>query len=88
MSTYPDPLWSWALALVGATGLYVVGRTNAWYAWLINLAAQVLWVVYALVTRQTGFIFSALLYGGVYAANAYTWYRRRNDLRVDPHGRG
>lgn len=69
MSAY----WSWVLAAVGVTGLYLAGR-KIWWAWLIGLAAQVLWVAYALATAQYGFLVSAFAYGWVYALNARRWF--------------
>lgn len=71
-------LWSYLLAAVGVTGLYLAGR-KVWWAWLIGLAAQVLWIAYALATVQYGFIVSALAYGWVYARNARLWRRQSRD---------
>ncbi len=65
-------IWSLVLAVVGIAGLYVAGR-KLWWGWAIGLGAQVLWVVYAVVTRQWGFIASALAYGIVYGRNAARW---------------
>lgn len=67
------PLW-WSILLtaVGVTGLWVAGRRSAW-GWVIGLAAQVLWIAYAVATQQWGFILSALAYGFIYARNAYRW---------------
>lgn len=65
-------LWSWILMVIGVTGLWIAGR-GYWWAWLIGLAAQALWVVYAFATEQYGFIVSAFVYGFVYARNARLW---------------
>lgn len=67
--------WSWVLTAVGVAGLYVA-RRGVWWSWLIGLAAQGLWVAYALATGQPGFLLSALAYGTVYAGNALAWRRR------------
>lgn len=67
-------IWSTVLAAVGILGLYVAGR-RLWWGWAIGLAAQVLWIAYAIVTRQWGFIASALAYGFVYGRNALRWRR-------------
>jgi hypothetical protein len=64
--------WSYVLTAVGILGLYLAGR-KLWWAWLIGLGAQSLWVAYAVVTKQWGFIVSALAYGWVYARNALRW---------------
>lgn len=68
--------WSWILTFVGATGLYLAGK-KLWWSWLIGLGAQGLWLAYAIVTRQWGFIASAGIYGYVYAKNARRWYAER-----------
>lgn len=69
--------WSIVLAAVGILGIYLAGKKNL-YGWAIGLGAQVLWVVYALVTDQYGFILSAVAYGTVYGRNWYLW---RKELR-------
>lgn len=71
-----NPIWSLALAAVGVLGIYLSGKKNYW-GWGIGLGAQVLWIVYAVVTDQWGFIISALAYGWVYGKNFLTW--RRDD---------
>ena len=71
-------IWSIVLALVGITGLLLAGRERTRLAgWAVGWAAQVLWVMYALVTAQYGFLLSAFAYGGVYARNALLERRRR-----------
>ncbi len=72
MSAY----WSWLLTAVGVTGLYFAGRRRA-FGWAIGLGAQVLWIAYALATRQWGFIASAVVYGLVYGKNFAAWRRER-----------
>jgi dolichol kinase len=57
---------------VGVAGLYLAGKKNIW-GWAVGFAAQFLWLAYALVTRQYGFIISAVVYGVVYARNFYAW---------------
>jgi hypothetical protein len=65
-------IWSLALAAVGVLGIYLSGKKNYW-GWGIGLGAQVLWIVYAIVTQQWGFIISALAYGWVYGKNFLSW---------------
>lgn len=69
-------LWSWVLGALGVTGLLIAGN-RVWWGWLINLANEVLWVVYAIVTEQYGFILMAIAYGLVYARNKW----RHNEHR-------
>lgn len=66
--------WSWLLTLVGVFGLYVSGSKRAW-GWAVGIAAQVLWIAYALATEQHGFLVSALAYGWVYTRNFLAWRR-------------
>jgi nicotinamide riboside transporter PnuC len=68
--------WSVLLTVVGVTGLWIAGRRSAW-GWVVGLAAQVLWIAYAIATRQWGFIGSALAYGFVYGRNAHRWRSER-----------
>lgn len=72
--------WSVLLAVVGVAGLYIAGR-KSWIGWAIGLTAQLLWVAYALVSGQWGFLLSAGAYGWVYATN---WIRWRRDTSSDP----
>lgn len=65
-------IWSFALAAVGILGLWLAGRNNK-YGWAIGLAAQALWIVYAIATNQPGFIASALAYAAVYGRNWWKW---------------
>lgn len=66
-------IWSLVLAAVGILGLIMAGRKMS-AGWLVGLLAQVLWIIYALVTHQWGFLISALVYGTVYARNWYLWW--------------
>ena len=62
-------IWSWVLGTLGVTGLLIAGN-RVWWGWLINLANESLWVVYAVKTKQYGFILMAAAYALVYARNA------------------
>lgn len=64
--------WSYLLMAVGVFGLWLAGRKSVW-GWAVGLGAQVLWVAYALVTVQYGFVISAVAYGAVYLKNYLTW---------------
>ncbi|WP_205528434.1 hypothetical protein [Desertimonas flava] len=71
-----NQVWSWLLTVVGVTGLIFAGR-RLWWAWLIGLGAQGLWLAYAIATRQWGVIVSAAAYGATYTVNARRWWRER-----------
>lgn len=70
-------LWSWGLAAVGVSGLYLTTKKLA-IGFAVGVAVQGLWIAFALVSGQLGFIASALAFGWV---NALGWYRwtRSND---------
>lgn len=67
-----NPLWSWCLTLVGFVGLLCAG-SRKWWGWLILCGNECLWVVYAVTTRQWGFIFGAIVYGLAYTRNIRKW---------------
>ena len=71
--------WSYLLAAVGVTGIFFVGRKTIW-GWLILCVSECLWIVYALETKQYGFIISALAYGAVYVKSYIGW--RRDEVQV------
>lgn len=71
-----SPYWSWALAAVGIAGLWIAAhRPRLGFA--VNIAAQPLWITYAIATRQWGFLITAAAYGLVYVR----LWRRANRLQ-------
>ena len=66
-------IWSFVLAIVGIAGIYLAGKKSKW-GWGLGLGAQVLWLIFALVTAQYGFILTAVAYGAVYGKNLYQWH--------------
>jgi hypothetical protein len=64
--------WSWLLAVLGVSGMYFVGKKTVW-GWLVLLANEVIWVVYAFVTQQYGFIAMAVAYAYVYIKSYFEW---------------
>lgn len=67
-------LWSWMLAAVGILGIWLAGRKQR-AGWLVGVAAQLLWIAYAITTRQWGFLVTAFAYGAVYIRNWLRWGR-------------
>lgn len=67
-------MWSWVLATIGVLGIYFVGRKTIW-GWLVLLANEVIWIAYALTTKQYGFIVSAVAYAIVYVRSFIHWRR-------------
>jgi hypothetical protein len=74
--------WSWLLTAVGVLGLWLAGRKD-WRGWAVGLGAQLLWVAYAVVSGQWGFLVSAAAYGSVYGANLWRW---THASRTQPQG--
>lgn len=72
--------WSISLAAIGILGIWLAGRKNLW-GWAVGVLAQVLWMVYAIVTQQWGFILSALAYGWIYGLNWWKWAREHRMIR-------
>jgi hypothetical protein len=64
--------WSWLLAVLGVSGMYFVGKKTVW-GWLVLLANEAIWVIYALVTEQYGFIVMAVAYAYVYIKSYFEW---------------
>lgn len=69
-----SPYWSYVLTALGVLGLLLAGSRKR-VGWALGLAAQPLWVLYAVMTHQWGFIISAVIYGGVYLRNWLRWRR-------------
>jgi nicotinamide riboside transporter PnuC len=76
--------WSWLLAIIGVTGIFFVGRKTIW-GWHILLLNETLWITYAVITKQYGFIFSALAYGVVYIKSYMLWRKEDNSTEVSPY---
>jgi hypothetical protein len=64
--------WSVALALLGLTGSYLVGRWSAW-GWVVCIVGEVVWVAYSMATRQWPFGVTAVAFGLLYARNLRAW---------------
>jgi len=74
-------MWSYVLAAIGVTGIFFVGRKTIW-GWFVLLFNEVLWIAYALITNQYGFILSAIAYAIVYIKSYTLW--RREDIKAKP----
>jgi nicotinamide riboside transporter PnuC len=66
-----NPWWSAILTAIGVTGLYLVTCKRR-EGFALGVVVQVLWIAYAVATRQWPFIISALAYGAV---NVVGWRR-------------
>jgi hypothetical protein len=64
--------WSWVLAAIGVSGIYFVGKKTIW-GWFVLLFSEAVWIVYAVITEQYGFIVSAFAYAAVYIRSYLHW---------------
>ena len=72
MNQFMNNYASWVLAVIGVSGIFFVGRKN-FLGWYILLFNETLWIIYAVTTKQYGFIFSALAYAAVYIQSHRHW---------------
>lgn len=80
-------LWSYILTVIGLAGFYLAGK-KVWWCWYVNIANQVLWVAYALVTKQYGFLIGAAGYLYVFLQNAVVWTKEHRANAPSGLGRG
>lgn len=72
----------WASFLLAALSLFTtwqVGRKKPW-AWLVGVGQQLLWITYAIVTEQHGFIMSSLVFAPLNMYNYVKW--RREEVKA------
>lgn len=74
-------MWSWVLAVIGVSGIFLVGRKTIW-GWLILCVNECLWIIYALTTKQYGFIAMAVAYAAVYIKSFIHWKKDELSGRV------
>lgn len=78
-------LWSWILTAIGLTGFYLAAH-KVWWCWYINIANQLIWAAYSLVTQQWGFLIGVVAYTIVFSRNAGVWTREhREKQRTQEH---
>ena len=73
--------WSWALTAIGLAGFWLAGK-KVWWAWYVNIANQILWTAYALVTEQLGFLVGTAFYTFVFTKNALAWTREHREKQA------
>lgn len=73
--------WSVVLAVIGVLGLYLTTRKMA-AGYAVGVGVQVLWITYAVVTAQYGFIFSALAFGAVNFLGFVRWTREKREAKL------
>jgi hypothetical protein len=75
-------IWSFVLAAIGILGLFLVTKKNYW-GFAIGVFTQALWVCYAIVTHQYGFLITAVAYGFVYAKGFISWRTEVESERIN-----
>lgn len=78
MNQWINDYASWVLATSGVAAIYFIGRKQIW-AWIWATLNEAMWIYYALVTKQYGFIFAAIAYAIVYIKS----YKHWKDLESD-----
>lgn len=76
-------IMDWVVTIIGAIGFLLAGK-KIWWAWYVNIANQILWVVLAVATQQWGFLLGVPLYLSVFVKNAYDWTVGRNAEEETP----
>jgi hypothetical protein len=78
--------------MIGVVGFFLAGK-KIWWAWYINIANQVLWTAYSLLSEQYGFLVVSFVYFVVFSKNAYEWtydhlggFHWRDTLWLRVHG--
>ncbi len=62
------------LTVFGLTALWLTLRRSPW-GYAVGLTTQGLWFVYAIITREWGFLGSCFAYTAVYLINLRKWRR-------------
>lgn len=76
---------TWILTIVGLTGFFLAGR-KIWWAWYVNIANQLIWFAYAVITQQWAFLIGVAVYTVVFTQNAIKWTRDRHKTDNWEHG--
>lgn len=74
---------SYILTPPGLIGMWLVGRKMT-SGWIMSLVTQALWLVYAVITRQWGFVPAVAGYSFVYQKNLRSWIRADRTAREEP----
>lgn len=76
-------LWSWVLTVIGLAGFFLAGR-KVWWCWYVNIANQVVWFAYAVITEQWGFLIGVFAYLFVFTKNAISWTKEYRETKNRP----
>jgi len=73
-------LFSWIVTIVGCVGFWLGGK-KLWWSWYVNIANQIAWVVFALITGYHAFLVGTAFYMFVFVRNAYLWTKEHFDAK-------
>ena len=73
-------LFSWLVTVVGLFGFWLAGN-KVWWAWYVNIANQVMWVIFAVVSGYYAFLLGTAFYLFVFVKNAIQWTREHNEVK-------
>lgn len=73
-------MWSWVLAIIGITGMVMVGR-KMWQAFVVLILVEILWAIYSIQTKQYGFILGSTAYITVHVISTRRWRRESRKNR-------
>lgn len=76
-----DQYWSWLLSCVGGLGIYLAGKKD-WRGWAIGILSEILWLTYAIITKQYGFIFGSILYSTILVNNLVIWLEEHKVRKI------
>jgi uncharacterized YccA/Bax inhibitor family protein len=60
--------WAWILTGLQVVALWAAGRRQ-WWAWLLGAGVQPVWIIYAILTGQLGFVPGCLVSAAVQVYN-------------------
>ena len=75
--------WSWLLAIWALLTYWLVGNKWRW-CWYCGIAQEFAWIAYGALTRQWGFLVTALAFIVVYARNHLRWKHTPSHTAVTP----
>jgi hypothetical protein len=62
--------WAWVLTGLQVLALWAAGR-RCWWAWLLGAGVQPVWIVYAVLTGQLGFVLGCVVSAAVQVRNFF-----------------
>jgi hypothetical protein len=67
-----DQYLSWIVTLVGCFGFWLGGK-KIWWSWYVNIANQIFWAGFAIVTGYYIILVGVVFYSATFGRNAYLW---------------